>query len=160
MALRHRRGQTGNPLRGGQAKKSIQLDNVLRGAASAGEGGEDEQRCDACRFAAKKVTKLCPDDEASYILILRNSCRNGMVGVCLTDVREQICCHYPAALLELLQIVCNGDECGADDGDLKVDKEEAEGESAGGLARVCAIWPGRTRMPYPDVTTCNRHPLR
>lgn len=47
----------------------------------------------------------------------------------LTNISNQVRRDDPAAPLELVQLVRDGHQGGADDGNLKVDEEEAQAES-------------------------------
>lgn len=58
------------------------------------------------------------------VVPLNHNCdaRNG----CLTNVCDQVCCNYPAALGEAVEVVCDRDGGRANDGNFEVDAEDSK----------------------------------
>lgn len=55
-------------------------------------------------------------------------------GGLLTNVSDEICCDYPAALGEVVKVVCDGHHRGINNGDFEVDEENAEKKSVRAVA--------------------------
>lgn len=88
-------------------------------------------------------------------------------GRLLTNVGDEICCDYPAALGKVVKVVCDEHHRGINNGDFKVDEENAEKKTVRAVAvrhkrktgvRDLGMREKRAFVTCPAVIACSFHP--